>query len=69
VVTQLGQYRFEAGEMTLSHLHPGVTLEEVEGATGWEVRTARALEMSAPPSGEELRILREDLDPGGMYAR
>lgn len=69
LVTQLGQYRFEEGEMTLTHLHPGVTVEEVRAETGWDLRVADDLGETDPPTDEELRVLRHDLDPTGIYAR
>jgi glutaconate CoA-transferase subunit B len=68
VVTQLGRYRFVDGEMTLTHLQPEITLDEVRGATGWELRVEDSLGTTMAPTEEELRILR-DLDPQGVYLR
>ena len=67
VITDLGCYGFEDGEMVLTSLHPGVTVEQVRENVGWELRVAPRLAETAPPSGEELRLLREELDPGGLY--
>lgn len=69
VVTQLGQYRFEQGEMVLTHLHPGVRLEEVYANTGWDLKVAGEVEETPAPTGEELSVLRDRLDPTGIYAR
>jgi glutaconate CoA-transferase subunit B len=71
VVTNLGVYLFneETGEMELSTLHPGVTLEQARENTSWPLRTARDLAETKPPSPEELRIIREELDPAGTYTR
>jgi glutaconate CoA-transferase subunit B len=71
VVTGLGVYRFDddTGEMVLSSIHPGVTLERIRENTGWEVRVAGDLTETPPPSHEELRLMREELDPAGTYAR
>jgi glutaconate CoA-transferase subunit B len=69
VTTQLGQYRFEDGEMVLTHLHPGVTLEQVRENTGWELAVDDDLEVTAPPTQRELAVLHTELDPGGMYTR
>lgn len=66
VVTQLGLYRFPDGEMTLTHLQPGVTVEEVQEATGWEMRVADQVAPLEPPTSVELEALA-DLDPDGMY--
>jgi glutaconate CoA-transferase subunit B len=71
VVTDLGRYDFdpETGEMRLVAIHPGVTLEEVRAATGWELRVAPDLQATPDPTPEELRLIREDLDPHGTYVR
>ena len=71
VVTDLGQYRFDeaSGEMTLTHLHPGTTLDDVRAAMAWEPRVATDLGETPAPTAEELRLIREELDPEGMYSR
>jgi glutaconate CoA-transferase subunit B len=70
VVTDLGIYRFDDdGEMRLDSLHPGATLDGVRETIGWEVRVAQDLAATPPPSDEELRLVREELDPGGVYTR
>lgn len=69
VVTDLGTYGFDAetGEMTLESLHPGISLADVRGAMGWEPKLSGDLGVTDPPSDEELRLIREELDPGGAY--
>ncbi|CAN5717020.1 CoA-transferase subunit beta [soil metagenome] len=70
VITDLGVYHFSAeGEMRLDLLHPGVTLEDVQGQMGWQPAVANELAETAPPTAEELRLVREVLDPNGMYTR
>ena len=71
VITDLGVYRFDeaSGEMHLASLHPGVTLDDVADSTAWNMRRADAVSETAPPTQEELRIIREELDPGGAYTR
>ncbi len=71
VVTGLGVYRFAegSGEMEIASLHPGVTLEQVDENTSWQMRRAGDLSETAPPTEEELRLIREDLDPGGAHTR
>jgi glutaconate CoA-transferase subunit B len=70
VVTDLGIYSFdEAGEMRLDSLHPGATLEAVRETIGWEVSVAPDLAATPPPTDEELRLVREELDPEGVYTR
>ena len=71
VVTDLGIFHFEdeTGEMRLDSLHPGVTLEQVRDAMGWEPRLADVLATTPAPTPEELRLIREELDPQGIYTK
>ena len=56
------------GEMTLATPAPGRHPEEVRENTGWDLRVADDLGETPPPT-EELRLIREELDPGGAYTR
>jgi glutaconate CoA-transferase, subunit B len=68
VVTDLGIWHFDdTGEMRLDAVHPGATLDDVRATIGWEPRVADGLATTAEPSAEELRLIREELDPGGAY--
>lgn len=67
VITNLGCYEFVNGEMTLSSLHPGCTIEDVQNNTGWDIRISPDLRTTDQPSSAELRIIREDLDPSHLY--
>jgi glutaconate CoA-transferase subunit B len=70
VVTDLGIMEpDEDGELVLTALHPGVTAEQAQANTGWALRTAAALRVTEPPSSEELRILRQELDPQRIYLK
>jgi glutaconate CoA-transferase subunit B len=70
VVTDLGIYRFdETGEMRLDSLHPGATLEAVQAAMAWRPKTAADLAQTPAPTAEELRLIREELDPTGAYTK
>ena len=71
VVTDLGTYRFEqtTGEMTLETLHPGVSLDDVRVNMGWDPKIAEHLGETEPPSAEELLLIREELDPDGVYTK
>ncbi|HEV3505069.1 MAG TPA: hypothetical protein VG637_07285, partial [Actinomycetes bacterium] len=59
----------DTGEMILAAVHPGVTVDDVRGATGWDLRVAEDLATTPDPAGEELRLIREELDPEGVYVR
>ena len=60
VVTDLGVLvpGDPTGELTLTELHPGVTVDDAVGATGWELRVADVVTTCAPPTDEELAALR-----------
>ncbi|HAE85479.1 MAG TPA: 3-oxoadipate--succinyl-CoA transferase subunit B [Anaerolineaceae bacterium] len=55
------------GELILAALHPGCTYEQVQANTGWPLKQAPHVEFTAAPTQEELKILREDLDPQRIY--
>jgi glutaconate CoA-transferase subunit B len=67
VVTDLGCYEFSGGEMTLTSLHPGRTLDDVRANAGWAVAVSPRLTETVPPPPDELRVLREEIDPTRMY--
>jgi glutaconate CoA-transferase subunit B len=67
VITNLGCYEFTNGEMILTSLHPGCTLEQVRINTGWDIRISSDLQTTDEPTREELHIIREDLDPKHLY--
>jgi glutaconate CoA-transferase subunit B len=71
VVTDKAILGFDAkdGEMVLTSVHPGVTVEEVRANVGWPLRVAPDVQVTEPPSAEELRLIREELDPEGAYTR
>ena len=61
VITDLGVLRPdpETRELTLTALHPGVTVEAAKEATGWSLRMAEDSGRTNPPTARELEILRE----------
>lgn len=66
VITNLGCYEFADGEMVLTSLHSGCTVEQVRQNTGWDVRISSQLTTTEVPTDEELRHLRE-LDPAHLF--
>lgn len=70
VVTNLGILEPDAnGELILTALHPGCTFEQVRENTGWPIRAAETIRTTESVHLEELRILREELDPDGAYLK
>jgi glutaconate CoA-transferase subunit B len=59
----------ESGEMVLTALHPGKTAEEAKANTGWDLKVAPELKTTEVVTENELRILREELDPTGIYLK
>jgi glutaconate CoA-transferase subunit B len=68
VMTDLATYSFdETGDMQILSLHPGVDYEQVRVATGWPIAPPRRQTVTPPPSAEELRVLRTEVDRNGQY--
>lgn len=49
----------DSKELVVTSLHPGVTREQVQEATGWDVQFAELLQTTAEPTQQELDVLRE----------
>jgi glutaconate CoA-transferase subunit B len=72
VVTNLAVLDFEptSKRMRLKSVHPGVTVEQVQAATGFELAMpAGDVPQSPVPSQEQVRLIREVIDPDGMRKR
>ncbi len=63
LITDLGQFDWHGGRMRLTSLHPGVSVERVWRKTGFELLLADDLDETLPPDDEDLRLLREEIDP------
>jgi glutaconate CoA-transferase, subunit B len=65
VITDLAVlgYHDQTKRMQVLSVHPGVQLDQVCRATGFELAIGDPLTTTAPPTEEELRILREEVDP------
>jgi glutaconate CoA-transferase subunit B len=64
VITDLGVLEPDPDtkELVLTQIHPGTTVDDVKQQTGWELKVSDDLEMTEPPTPEELEALRELLD-------
>jgi glutaconate CoA-transferase subunit B len=65
VVTDLAILGFDetTKRMQLESLHEGVTLEEVQNRTGFELLIKDPLGTTLPPNSTELTVLRNEVDP------
>src|SRR5690348_2542209 len=71
VVTNLGVLDFESPDhrMRLRSLHPGVTVDEVVAATGFELVIPDDVPESRLPTDEELRLIRDVIDPNDLRTK
>jgi glutaconate CoA-transferase subunit B len=71
VITTLGVLRFEhdTKEMYLDTVHPNVSVEKVKANTSWDLKVSPNVHQTEPPTVEEVRMIREELDPFGIYLR
>jgi len=65
IITNLAVMGFdkETCRMQVESIHPGYTFEDVQENTGFELLKAENIVETPPPTDEELRVLREDVDP------
>lgn len=71
VVTDLAVLDFATPDhsMRLASLHPGVTVERVREATGFELTVPDEVPYTREPTAEELELIREVIDPKGARDR
>jgi len=69
VVSNLGLMGFhpENKRMLLLATQPGISVQQVIDNTGFEMLIADPVEENPPPSSEELRILRDEIDKDRLY--
>jgi len=69
VITDRALFTFdnEAREMTLIEVAPGETAETIQAEIGWSLRVSSDLKEMTPPTPSELDIIRQQLDPQGLY--
>lgn len=71
VVSDLGVFDFATPDhsMRLASLHPGVTVEQARAATGFELTVPADVPYTREPTAQELRLIREVIDPGNSRDR
>jgi glutaconate CoA-transferase, subunit B len=70
IITTLCVLRFpeKGGEAYLASVHPGHTIDEVRAETGWELKVAKRVVDTEPPTESELSAIRR-FDPEGFWTR
>jgi len=65
VITDLAVLGFDerSKRLQVESLHPGVTMEQVQENTGFELLQAAEIRQTEPPREQELQILKEEVDP------
>jgi glutaconate CoA-transferase subunit B len=71
VITELAvlDFRSETRRMRVLSLHPGITLQQVQAATGFRLEPPDSVAQTAPPTEQELFLLRTEVDPAGYVLR
>jgi glutaconate CoA-transferase subunit B len=71
VITDKGVLERDAatGELVLTGLYPGVEAADVKRGVGWELRSRPSLDRLDPPARVDLQLLRDVLDPKGLYLK
>ncbi len=68
IITDLAVMGFDEAtkSMRVESLHPGVDMDKVQANTGFELLVVEQMGHTAPPTEEELLILREEVDPSRL---
>ena len=69
LVTDLGSFIFNSatGSIELKSVHPGVTIDEIQQATGFAVTLPEVIRHTEVPDDDLLDLLRTTIDPTGFY--
>ncbi len=65
-ITDLGQFDWDDGRMRLTSYHRDVDIKRIQRKTGFELVIAPDIHQTPPPTEEEVRLLREEIDPLGI---
>lgn len=68
LVTNLGVFLLDRTKrsLVLTHLHPGVSVEEMQQHTGFPLDISDDLQVTQPPAKEQLHLIRRVIDPLGF---
>lgn len=66
LISDLGQFDWANGRMRLISYHRGVEIKRIQAKTGFELDIAPDVHETPGPTSEQLRLLREEIDPLGV---
>lgn len=71
VITPLGvlQRSDKFGELVLTHVHPGIPVDQVVESTGWDLAVADQVQTTGEPTAEQVHLLRDEIDTVRLYLR
>ena len=69
VITDRAKFEFDplTKEMMLTEVAPGNTVESIVDEVGWPLQIADDVGTTTPPTVDELTLIRDELDPQGIY--
>ncbi len=66
LISDLGQFDWADGRMRVTSYHRGETIRHIQAKTGFELMIAEDVHETPPPTAEEIRLLRQEIDPMGV---
>jgi glutaconate CoA-transferase subunit B len=66
-ITDLGVLEVIDGELTLTEVYEGVTIDQVKQNCGWDIRIATNLSVTPDPDPKLVALLRTKIDPENLY--
>jgi acyl CoA:acetate/3-ketoacid CoA transferase beta subunit len=66
LISNLGIFDYATGRMRLRSYHPGASIETIQKKTGFPLVVAPDVRETPPPTAEEVRLLRTEIDPLGI---
>jgi acyl CoA:acetate/3-ketoacid CoA transferase beta subunit len=63
LISDLGQFDWANGRMRLISYHYDVAIKRIQAKTGFELEIAPDVYETPPPTEEDVRLLREEIDP------
>jgi len=66
LISDLGTFDYANGRMRLRTFHLGISADQIRNSTGFSLDVAPDVKETPPPDAEELRLLRDVIDPLGI---